>query len=145
MNINNNNNTSTSYIKSNFIQQNKVNMINYNQYYELFYKNINPSLEKELGLKRLDNYKFILENNWKPPKLYGLENSERIIPEHYFEHNSNNFKEIDMFYELTKDVRNLKSLSKIQLDYIKTLKKEQIIELLEIYNSCFESIVKLLE
>jgi hypothetical protein len=44
-----------------------------------------------------------------------------------------------MFYELKKDVRNLTPLTNIQLNYVKTLTKEQIVELLEIYNNCLES------
>ena len=48
--------------------------------------------------------------------------------------------EIDMFYELTKDIRNLKPLTQTQLNYIQTLPKEKILELLEIYILCFKSI-----
>ena len=123
---------------------NNTNINTYNEHYTLFCNNISPSLQKELGINNLNNNTFNSSQNWKPPNTYGLENSQRIIPEHYFEKN-NNFKEIDMFYELTKDIRNLKPLTKIQLDYIKTLTKKQITELLELYNSCFESINNLLE
>ena len=45
-----------------------------------------------------------------------------------------------MFYELTKDIRNLKPLNEIQLTYVKNLPKEKIIELLEIYNLCLKTI-----
>ena len=52
--------------------------------------------------------------------------------------------EIDMFYELTKDIRNLKPLTHTQLNYIQTLPKEKILEVLEIYNYCFQSIEQVL-
>lgn len=83
--------------------------------------------------------------NWKPPTTYGLCNSKRLIPEHYFEPNNKSFKEIDMFYELTKDIRNLKPLNDLQLEYIKTLPKEKIVEVLDIYNQCLKNINELLE
>ena len=38
------------------------------------------------------------------------------------------------YYKLTHNIRNLKELSKEELDYIKTLPKENLIELIEIYN-----------
>lgn len=49
-----------------------------------------------------------------------------------------------MFYELTKDIRNLKPLNRIQLDYIKTLPKEKILEIVEIYNLCLKNIEEFL-
>jgi hypothetical protein len=55
----------------------------------------------------IDNYKYYSKIDWEPPSTYGLNNSERIIPQHYFEQDNQSFKEIDMFYELTKDIRNL--------------------------------------
>jgi hypothetical protein len=116
---------------------------NYNIHYNLFCSNINPSLKKELGINIDEN--FILNTDWKPPTEYGLNNSERIIPEHYFENENKSFKEIDLFYELSKDIRNLKPLNEIQLTYIKTLPKDKIFELLQIYNLCLTNINHLME
>ena len=93
--------------------------------------NIDSSLQKKLGVEINDD---------KPENTYRLNNSE-----HYFEPNNTSFKKINMFYELTKDIRNLKPLSKIQLEYVKTLPKEKIIELLEIYNICLKTMNMLLE
>lgn len=111
--------------------------------YLLFCNNLNASLQKEL---EIECYNYI-NTDWKPPSTYGLNNSERVIPEHYFEKDKkeNQFLQIDMFYKLTKDIRNLKPLSKIQLEYVKTLPKEKILELLEIYNTCLQNINTLLE
>ena len=105
----------------------------YNNHYLLFCNNLNASLQKEL---EIECYNYINTNN-----------SERVIPEHYFEKDKkeNQFLHIDMFYELTKDIRNLKPLSKLQLEYVKTLPKEKILELLEIYNTCLQNINTLLE
>jgi hypothetical protein len=49
-----------------------------------------------------------------------------------------------MFDELVNDIRNLRPLNKLQIEYIKTLSKEQIIELLNIYNLCLDSINNIL-
>ena len=116
----------------------------YNEHYNLFCKNINPSLKKELGIKCDDDYQNYLKNDWEPPETYGLNNSERIIPQHYFNSNYKYFKDVDMFYELTKDIRNLQPLNKIQLNYVKKLPKEKIIELIEIYNSCLKNMNELI-
>ena len=45
-----------------------------------------------------------------------------------------------MFYEIIREIRNLKELNETQLEYIKTLPKEKLIELLLLYNNCFYSI-----
>ena len=120
-----------------------TNMHIYNEHYSLFCNNLNTSLQKELGITSPNIAK--TTNDWKPPSIYGLNNSEWIIPEHYFDKTENKNLHIDMFYELTKDIRNLKPLNSVQFEYIKTLSKEKIIELLEIYNSCLQNINKLLE
>ena len=75
---------------------------------------------------------------------YGLNNSDKIIPSHYFNQDEK-FKDIDLFYELTKDIRNLKPLSNQQLEYVNTLPKEKIINLLNIYNECLDNINNILE
>lgn len=123
-----------------FEYRNPDNMMVYNDHYYLFCKNINPSLQKELGIQV--DATAGLKSDWKPPSTYGLDNSKRVIPEHYFD---TKFKEIDMYYEITKDIRNLHPLSEIQLDYIKTLPKENIIELLDIYNICLKTISSFLQ
>jgi hypothetical protein len=42
-----------------------------------------------------------------------------------------------MYESIKIDVRNIKPLTKAQLDYIKTkLKKEELLELIDIYNEC---------
>ena len=119
----------------------------YINHYKLFCNNINPSLKKELNINddivyqdSLDN----LINIWIPPTTYGLNNSERIIPIHYFDDNNDSLN-INMFYELTKDVRNLIPLNEIQLNYVKTLPRQKIIELLELYNFCLKNINKIID
>ena len=119
----------------------------YINHYKLFCNNINPSVKKELNINddivyqnSLDN----LINNWIPPTTYGLNNSERIIPIHYF-YDNNDILNINMFYELTKDVRNLIPLNEIQLNYVKTLPLKKIIELLELYNFCLQNINEIID
>lgn len=141
MNTSNNTLNNTKINTSNNTKMNKINI--YNEHYTLFCNNINPSLKKELGIENVNDSNFI--SDWKPPTTYGLNNSERILPEHYFKSNHKTFNQIDMFYEITKDIRNLKPLEELQLMYIKNLPKEKIVELLEIYNNCFKSINELLK
>lgn len=114
------------------------NIKNFYKHYSLFYTNLNESLKKELGLN-YENNDNEENNKWVPPTEYGLNNSKRIITEHYV-CKDKNFNEIDMFNELKKDIRNFRPLEKIQLDYIKTLNNEQILELINIYNECLISV-----
>lgn len=112
-----------------------------NSHYQLFCNNLNESLLKELNVNiNSPNNKL---NDWIPPKTYGLCNFERLNPQHYLDHN-NPLKPIDMFYEITKDIRNLVPLNEVQLNYIKTLSKEKILELLQLYAECFKTINELL-
>lgn len=120
----------------------EYNMNTYNEHYNLFCYNINNSLKKELGIQFNNN----ISSDWEAPSTYGLGNSDRIIPQHYFQSSdSKSFKDIDMFYELTKDIRNLQPLNEIQLKYVKTLPKEKIIELLEIYNVCLKDVTEIID
>lgn len=116
---------------------NKINE-NYIEHYKMFCNNISPSIRQELGLLKDDE--ITVKSNWIPPTTFGLTNSQRIIPAHYF---TKEFKEIDMFYEISKDIRNLHPLKQEQLNYIKMLPKEKIIELIELYNHCFICVEKL--
>lgn len=52
-------------------------------------------------------------------------------------------KESNNIYLLEKEIRNMNSLSKEQMEYVKTLPKEKIIEFLELYNLCMERMVAL--
>jgi hypothetical protein len=118
--------------RSREVTNEKTNKLN--RHFNLFCKNINPSLKRELGLPEteLDD-----ECDWTPPSTHGLGNSERIIPEEYLDINRP-LSNLNFFETIKIDVRNIKPLSKFQLNYISThLSKENIIELIQIYNDCF--------
>ena len=44
------------------------------------------------------------------------------------------------YYEINKDIRNYKKLSPSEIEYIKKLSKENLLEIIEIYDSCMENI-----
>lgn len=48
---------------------------------------------------------------------------------------------IEKIYDLEKEIRNMRPLTKEQLEYVKTLPKEKIIELLELYNLSMECLI----
>ena len=105
-------------MKNSYTKQNKIQI--YNNHYTLFCNNLNPSLKTLIGLENDSRNHFFTD--WQPPATYGLENSERIIPEHYFD-STLGFNEINMFDELIKDIRNMKPLNDIQLNHVKKLPK----------------------
>lgn len=62
-----------------------------------------------------------------------------------FELDKTNHSHSDIsFYELVKDIRNLKKLSPQQMQYIKSLPDNKKMELFEIYNECFMRISELI-
>lgn len=91
-----------------------------------------------------DSLSTFINSNGKIPQTYGLNNYERTIGQHYFVSDKKN-KEIDMFYELTKNIRNFKPLDSNQLNYVTNLPKDKILELIQIYNTCFHSVNQIFE
>jgi hypothetical protein len=104
---------------------------NDNQYKseELQCKNIDPVLAKLMGII-IEEQKI---TNWEPPKKSGLDNSEEIISSIYFK-NKNIITNIDFFQVIKDDIRNYKTLTHNQIEYIKNTTNEEKFELIEIYN-----------
>ena len=100
------------------------------------------SLSKKFGLEEV-----IIDENTlpDPPKNYGLNNSDIIIPSYYeiHKHPSKIFK-IDFFEIIKDDIRNYRELNKYQMEYIKEIKNEYKYELIELYNQCIKSINEIL-
>ena len=49
-----------------------------------------------------------------------------------------------IYYEISKNIRNYKKLSPNEIEYIKKLQKENLLEIIEIYDSCMENIYNIL-
>ena len=47
-------------------------------------------------------------------------------------------------YELTKNIRNMQILNKTEIDFIKTLPTEKLLEIIEIYNDCMKLVNELI-
>jgi hypothetical protein len=60
-------------------------------------------------------------DEWIPPSIHGLGNSERIIPNHYIPSNMNrnNVLRIDYHFMILDDIRNMRPLNEHHLNYIK--------------------------
>jgi hypothetical protein len=103
---------------------------------------MNNKLLKELGLTE-NNYDE--KNSYEPPKEHGLSNSNVIIPAYYhIDRHPSKILNID-YYEIIKDdIRNFRTLNSYQLEYIKKLSHEQKNELFDLFNSCMDTINKLL-
>ena len=104
--------------------------------YELFCKNVSNNLAKQLMI----NNAICLEpkNKWDPPKEHGLHNSFNIIPKDYIK-NSKNYllQDLNFFNVIKNDISNFRELNNYELDYFQTLNKNELIELLYLYNNCF--------
>jgi hypothetical protein len=95
-----------------------------------------------------------VENEWKPPTNYGLNNSEPIIPSYYlkkteFWYNNEKYEakyiDVDFFSIIKDDIRNMRKLNKYQLSFIKyNLTNEQKYELIELMNNCIVNVYELL-
>ena len=111
-----------------------------NHSYKFSCKNMNKTLADAVGVK-INSEKESEDNNnivyepWIQPSTHGLENSPRIVPEYYMGTNiKNKLLTIDYHYMILDDIRNLRPLSKTQLDYIEqqlneTEKHDIIIEM----------------
>ena len=87
------------------------------------------------------NY-FKLDEKYEPPKTYGLNNSNQIIPNYYQKYDQK-LKIMDIsYYEIIKDdIRNFRYLNDYQLDYIKNLSDKHKNELIELFNNSLKAIV----
>ena len=96
----------------------------------------------ELGI---NDIKFEENYDWTPPTENGLKNSDYIIPQYYQLHkNPKKIFNIDYFEMIKDDIRNFRPLNKYKLEYIKSLPNEYKDELLEIFNSCIETVNQIL-
>jgi hypothetical protein len=95
-------------------------------------------LTRELGLDEIVyGFPELIYNepsDWKPPINYGLENCNVIIPSYYkFHKNPTQIVEIDYYFIIKDDIRNLRPLNEYQLKYIKNLSHEYKNELFDIF------------
>lgn len=82
-----------------------------------------------------------LETNWNCPNTYGLDNSQRVIPEYYINKNKNNkILNIDYFLMIKDDIRNFRKLNTTQMKYIEELDSKHKQELFEEFNNIIDVI-----
>ena len=109
----------------------------YNQYYEtdeddddnddeneIMCTNMDPQLAKILGLHVEIE---LSDDKWTPPTTHGLNNSDRIINDL---NNKNN-----LFEEIKKRIVTKQNLNDEQLNYIKTIDKDKLCEIINTYNN----------
>lgn len=78
---------------------------------------------------------------WKPPKTYGLNNSRPILQRTYIERMKNG-EPIDYFEILKDDLRNIRPLTRHQMDYVKKLNPEEIIEIIDLLNNVMKTLIQ---
>ena len=105
--------------------------------------NMNRSLKRVLDIPLSDEEN---ENDqsviaWSPPKIYGLSNSRRIIHPHFIKHNGI-LSKIDYIDVIKDNIRNMRPLTKYELEYIKTLSRYELLELFEIIECVNQQILK---
>jgi hypothetical protein len=98
-----------------------------NEHY-LSCRNLDPYLAKLTGIVVEEQ-----KTDWKPPSKSGLDNSEKIMS-NFRNSNSCIPATIDYFSEIKNIIVDGKTLTNLQLDYIKTLDDEEKFELIRIYN-----------
>lgn len=107
-------------------------------------KNIGPSLAKIMSIIIKEEPK----TYWKLRKNNNLDNSKETIQPCYFtsknnSKNVNNYSNnINYFQTIKNDIINLKTLSQDQLEYIKRLNKDENYEIIQIYNTVLEFMIK---
>jgi hypothetical protein len=99
-----------------------------------FKTNVNRRLSEILNIPPID----LCDNiDWEPPKEYGINNSECIIPSYYYKNN----KILDInYYDIIKDdIRNFRALNNYQMEYIQNIPDEYKNELFIIFNQCIKT------
>jgi hypothetical protein len=110
-------------------------------------KNIAPALAEDIGITPHPSRFPSGVDEWIPPETHGLENSQRIIPHYYLTSKrlDNRIFEIDYFNIIVDDVRNVRRLNPYQMEYIRQLPDEDKMEIIEEFNSMWDTIHTLVE
>ena len=108
-----------------------------------FIANVNKKLSKILGIQDITFDERLLDCT--PPKESGLNNCDYIIPKYYhLSETPDKMYKIDYFEIIKDEVRNLRTLNKYQLEFIKTLSSECKNEIIESFNNCIDTVNKIL-
>jgi len=104
---------------------------------DVFYqecKKVSPELVEKVFYNKRDLGP--ITSSCRAPSTYGLQNSDQIIPNYYFKEKDleGQVLEHDFYFSILDSIRNMRVLSKYQIEYIKELKKEDYCELLNEYN-----------
>ena len=83
-----------------------------------------------------------MNSDWSPPKQHGLQNSRQIIHPWFINNVILRGEPINYLEILKDDIRNFRPLDKIQLDYLKKLEKEDLLDIIQIYNAVTQSLLQ---
>ena len=83
-----------------------------------------------------------INNVWVPPKQHGLQNSKQIIHPWFIRNSQLNGEPIDYVAILKDDIRNFRPLDNTQLEYIKNLDKDDLFEIIKIYNDATRLLIQ---
>ena len=112
---------------------------------DVFYqecKKVSPELVEKVFYKQQDLGP--VTTSCRAPDNHGLENSEPIIPSYYFTGKdlSGRVIEHDFYFSILDSIRNMRVLSKYQIEYLNGLEKEEYCELLTEYNKVMKAMVE---
>jgi hypothetical protein len=93
-----------------------------------------PNLAKLLGYKAPE-YKETKMIEWQPPKKWGLENCNVIIP-NYYVNSYEKIIDIDYFTIIKDNVKNCRPLTDYQIEYVMNMPDYEKNELIMLYNEC---------
>lgn len=103
-----------------------------------FKTNVNKSLAEILKIPEFKSNDDTLPV-WKPPEEHGLNNSQCIIPNYYYNSRTNSIT-MDYYAMIKDDIRNMRTLNDCQLEHVKNLCHDKKNELFDIFNECMVTI-----
>ena len=110
--------------------------------YNWFCNQISPQLAEDLDI---DTHYTANKHasEWHPPSTHGLTNSSRVFGDYYLTGKDlvGKLFDVDFYFTIVDDIRNLRKLSPYQQTFIRSLPDEKKQELLEEYRACVESII----
>ena len=110
---------------------------------DIFYQHMKEVCPKMAEEVYHQNQPGTISSSTKVPNTYGIENSDQIIPPYYLSGQDLHGRlfECDFHYSILDSIRNIRVLSKYQMQYVEQLNWEECQEIIREYNKAMVFVV----
>jgi len=110
---------------------------------DIFYQHMKEVCPKMAEEVYHQNQHGTISSSTKVPNTYGIENSDQIIPPYYLSGQDLHGRlfECDFHYSILDSIRNIRVLSKYQMQYVEQLSIEECLEIIREFNKAMVFVV----